>query len=136
MDLTAGPNRRAEWLNYWEQWGTGNPEDYPTADSMLSLLHPEDREEVARETAAFLSGEVEEFKSIHRVRHRDGSYHWALAQGVLSRDAHGRPIRSSGSVIDINDLKRAEEALARANDVSGCSWTMPRMRFSCSTTTG
>ena len=30
---------------------------------------------------------------------------------MLFRDAQGRPIRSSGSVIDINDLKRAEEAL-------------------------
>ena len=47
LDLTAGPNGRVEWLNYWEQWGTGNPEDYPTAGSMLSLLHPEDRDEVA-----------------------------------------------------------------------------------------
>jgi len=111
LDLTAGPNGRTEWLNYWEQWGTGNPENYPTAGSMLSLLHPEDRDEVARDTAEFLSGEVEEFKSVHRVQHRDGSYHWALARGVLFRDAQGRPIRSSGSVIDINDLKRAEEAL-------------------------
>ena len=46
LDLTAGPNRRPEWLNYWEQWGTGNPEDYPTAESMMGLLHPEDRDEV------------------------------------------------------------------------------------------
>ena len=30
---------------------------------------------------------------------------------MLFRDAQGKPIRSSGSVIDINDLKRAEEAL-------------------------
>ena len=42
-DMTAGPNGRVEWLNYWEQWGTGNPEDYPTAGSMMSLVHPEDR---------------------------------------------------------------------------------------------
>ncbi len=53
LDLTAGPNGRVEWLNYWEQWGTGNPEDYPTADSMMSLVHPEDRDEVARHTEAF-----------------------------------------------------------------------------------
>ncbi len=111
MDLTAGPNRHPEWLNYWEQWGTGNPDDYPTHKSMMGLLHPEDRDKVARDTEAFVSGEVEEFKSVHRVQHRDGTYHWALAQGVLFRDAQGRPIRSSGSVIDINDLKRAEEAL-------------------------
>ena len=30
---------------------------------------------------------------------------------MLFRDAQGRPIRSSGSVIDINDLKQAEENL-------------------------
>ncbi|HKM54882.1 MAG TPA: PAS domain S-box protein, partial [Isosphaeraceae bacterium] len=115
-DLTAGPNGRVEWLNYWEQWGTGNPEDYPTANSMQSLLHPEDRDEVARLTEAYLSGEVKEFKSVHRVQHRDGSYHWALAQGMLFRDAQGRPIRSSGSVIDINDLKRAEENLRESEE--------------------
>ncbi|HYW82943.1 MAG TPA: PAS domain S-box protein, partial [Spirochaetia bacterium] len=115
-DMTAGPNRRVEWLNYWEQWGTGNPEDYPTAASMISLVHPEDRDEVARLTEAYVSGEVKEFKSAHRVQHRDGSYHWALAQGVLFRDAQGRPIRSSGSVIDINDLKRAEEKLRESEE--------------------
>ena len=115
-DLTAGPNGRVEWLNYWEQWGTGNPEDYPTANSMLSLLHPEDRDEVARLTEAYVSGEVKEFKSVHRVQHRDGSYHWALAQGMLFRDAQGRPIRSSGSVIDINDLKQAEEKLRESEE--------------------
>ncbi len=111
MDLTAGPNGHVEWLNYWEQWGTGTPEDYPTAGSMRNLLHPEDRDEVSRLSDAYFRGEVSEFKSVHRVRHRDGSYHWALARGVLFRDAHGRPIRSSGSIIDINDLKRTEEAL-------------------------
>ncbi|HWT78014.1 MAG TPA: PAS domain S-box protein, partial [Candidatus Methylomirabilis sp.] len=115
-DMTAGPNGRVEWLNYWEQWGTGNPEDYPTADSMISLVHPEDRDEVARLTEAYVSGEVKEFKSVHRVQHRDGSYHWALAQGMLFRDAQGRPIRSSGSVIDINDLKQAEENLRESEE--------------------
>ena len=63
-----------------------------------------------------MSGEVEEFNSVHRVQHRDGSYHWALVQGVLLRDAQGRPIRSSGSVIDINDLKRAEENLRESEE--------------------
>ena len=116
LDLTAGPNALAEWLNYWEQWGTGNPEDYPTADSRMCLVHPEDRDEVARLTEAFVSGEVEEFKSAHRVQHRDGSYHWAFVRGMLFRDAQGRPIRSSGSVIDINDLKQAEEKLRESEE--------------------
>ena len=83
---------------------------------MMSLVHPEDRDEVARLTEAYVSGEVKEFKSVHRVQHRDGSYHWALAQGMLFRDAQGRPIRSSGSVIDINDLKRAEEKLRESEE--------------------
>ena len=48
--------------------------------------------------------------------HRDGSYHWAFVRGVLFRDAQGRPIRSSGSVIDINDLKQAEEKLRESEE--------------------
>ena len=35
---------------------------------------------------------------------------------MLFRDAQGRPIRSSGSVIDINDLKRAEEKLRESEE--------------------
>ena len=70
-----------------------------------------------RRLEAFESGEVEEFKSVHRVQHRDGSYHGALAQGMLFRDAEGMPIRSSGRRrIDINDLKRAEENLRESEE--------------------
>ena len=54
LDLRAGSNGRVEWLNYWEQWGTGNPEDYPTAVSMRSLLHPEDRDEVCASATRIL----------------------------------------------------------------------------------
>jgi PAS domain S-box-containing protein len=110
-DMTDGLDGQIEWLNFREQWGTGKPEDYPTADSAMTLVHPDDRDRLTRLMEAYLCDEIKEFKSTHRVQHRDGSYHWALNQGVLFRDAQGKPIRWSGSIIDITHLKRAEEAL-------------------------
>jgi two-component system sensor histidine kinase/response regulator len=112
-DMTGGleGDGRAEWLNFWEQWGSGNPDEHLTSAAVMSIVHPDDRDRLARLIEAYLSGETNEFKSEHRAIHRDGSYHWMLTRGLVFRDSKGNPLRFSGSTIDITDQKRAEEAL-------------------------
>ncbi len=48
------------------------------------------------------------------LRAEDGTYRWQLHQAVVLRDAEGKPLRFVGTSTDIDDQKRAEEALRQA----------------------
>src|SRR5262249_14775484 len=73
-------------------------------------FHPDDAEEVtARWFSAVRSGT--RFESRHRIRAADGSYRWFLCRALPARDAEGRIVRWAGSLVDIDDLAQAEEAL-------------------------
>jgi len=78
----------------------------------MKVIHPDDAD---RTVAAFLrclkTGEP--FVSEHRVRHVDGTYRWFSASARASRDRNGRVTGWYGTTIDIEDRKRAEEALQR-----------------------
>ena len=50
-----------------------------------------------------------------RLRRADGAYHWFLTRGVPLRDATGSIVKWFGTCTDIDELKRAEEALRNAN---------------------
>src|SRR5262249_36007680 len=41
--------------------------------------------------------------------YKDGSLHWNLSRGVAIRDPNGRPIRFTGTSVNITRLKQAEE---------------------------
>lgn len=74
-------------------------------------LHPRDYPRVMRELEAFLRDPRRGFVSEQRLRHRDGSYRWMLAQGSMSFDAAGRPVRLLGSLVDITQFKQLEQSL-------------------------
>src|SRR5262249_50974874 len=45
-----------------------------------------------------------------RVRQTDGSWRWVGVRGVCVRDAEGQPLRMAGSLTDVDQRRRAEEA--------------------------
>ena len=47
-------------------------------------------------------------------RAADGEYRWFLVRGVPLRDQHGKIVRWYGTLTDIEDRKRAGEALQRS----------------------
>lgn len=75
------------------------------------LIHPDDAEWVRSNIQKYLQGNTSEYASEHRLQHRDGSYRWILARGVVLRDVHGTPYRMAGSSSDITKRKLAESAL-------------------------
>src|SRR5262249_18496917 len=82
------------------------------------FVHSDDRERVALATRAYLSGQTKEYETEYRLRHADGSYRWVLSRGVAERDHCGTPIRLTGSIGDVTELKRAEAAAREAKEVA------------------
>lgn len=79
-------------------------------------FHPEDRGLAAeRWLQATSSGEPYEIE--YRLRRWDGVYHWMLGRAVPMRDAEGNIVKWFGTCTDIDDLKRTQERLDKAQHV-------------------
>lgn len=81
------------------------------------LLHPEERERVARLKQDHLEHGAE-YRAEMRLRHASGAYRTCLVRGKAQRDAGGNPVRMAGTVTDITDRKRFESTLAFLADAS------------------
>ncbi len=78
-----------------------------------SFIHPEDREKMLTSWRRCLaSGEV--FQSESRVLRSDGQYLWFFHRNVPLRDDQENVVMWYGASIEIDDRKRAEEALKKA----------------------
>ena len=76
-----------------------------------AVIHPEDlNRHMQKWRASLASGELFEDEARFR-RAGNGEYGWFLSRGVPLRDKHGRILKWYGIVADIEDRKRAEEAL-------------------------
>jgi C4-dicarboxylate-specific signal transduction histidine kinase len=80
----------------------------------MNAVHPEDREKASRAFwEAVRSGQGFAFET-RSLRAQDGTYRWHLQQAVVLRDAEGKVLKFVGTTTDIEDQKRAEEALRQA----------------------
>lgn len=80
-----------------------------------AAIHPEDvAAMVERWRAALATGEPYEHEA--RVRRADGEYRWMAHREVPLRDERGNIVKWYSSSIDIEDRKRAEDALRQSED--------------------
>jgi PAS domain S-box-containing protein len=88
-------------------------QEMQSREAVASTFHPEDQKrlEVARQRAS-ANGAPLEIEA--RVRGKDGGHRWFLIRDNPFRDEHGRILRWYGTRTDIEDRKRAEEALRRS----------------------
>jgi len=112
------------WVEY-----TGMKPGEAVGRGWLKAYHPEDRDaHVAKWRASKESGEL--FKNEARILGADGKYRWFLTQGVPLRDESGKIIRWYGTNVDIDDRKRAEEAVRRSEkELRDLIGTIPAMVF-------
>ncbi|MEB3289142.1 MAG: PAS domain S-box protein [Leptolyngbya sp.] len=115
IDLTTGnvvvSPEYAKMLGY-------DIDDYQeTEETWSQTLHPEDRDAATALYAAYIAGEIPEYKLRFRLKTRSGKWKWVLSLGkIVAWDETGRPTRMLGTHTDIDDLKQAEEAL-RASEI-------------------
>ncbi len=87
------------------------------AEAWLDLVHPEDLASVLETARAHEADECPLFKVEHRMRTEDGQWKWILNWGrIVERDPDGAPLRAVGIHLDVNDRRRAEEALRKSKE--------------------
>jgi PAS domain S-box-containing protein len=83
-------------------------------EAWMTAVHPEDRESAAQSFwKGVQSGQGFGFEC-RSLRAQDGVYRRHLQQAVVLRDAEGKILKFVGTTTDIDDQKRAEEALRQA----------------------
>ncbi|HUN84481.1 MAG TPA: PAS domain-containing protein [Terracidiphilus sp.] len=102
-------------------------EDMPKGDYRARTYHPEDYEKKREERRLALTRPVP-FESEQRVLGKDGRYRWILSRYNPVLDEQGRVDRWYVAATDIDDRKKAEEALqASERDLSLMINAIPAM---------
>jgi diguanylate cyclase (GGDEF)-like protein/PAS domain S-box-containing protein len=97
-----------------EMIGSPRPAGKVPFDSLVELVHADDRPLVQAQLKAVLKGERQMYDIDHRVRTAAGTFVWIHSKGrVIARDPEGRAIRLAGTNDPINDRKVAEQELYR-----------------------
>jgi len=94
-------------------FGYGENDIGESLEDWARLLHPDEKDWMLKFLKDFLAGTSSTVTVEYRLRHKDGSYRWIVAHGLVLRDEQGKAYRFVGSHGDITDRKRAEEALER-----------------------
>jgi len=109
-----GPDWKPLFANRRELEYTGlTPQEAQSGDAVARIFHPEDLKklEALRER---MRTEGAPFEMEARIRGKDGQYRWFLIRDNPLRDEQGRIVRWCGTRTDIEDRKRADEALRKA----------------------
>jgi PAS domain S-box-containing protein len=92
-----------------------DPERFvPSRESVLALIHPDDREAFSRLRAHAIE-QRRPFVHEFRIRRADGTQAWLGHRGQAEYDAEGNPLRSFGVAMDITERKQVEEMLRDAD---------------------
>jgi len=89
------------------------PREAQSKDAVAQIFHSEDLKRLEDLRQRMLT-EGAPFEMEARIRGKDGQYRWFLIRDNPFRDAQGRVLRWYGTRTDIEDRKRAEEALRKA----------------------
>ena len=84
-------------------------------DSFKNHLHPDDLDSTWKAINRHINAD-EVFDVEKRVRRRRGSYRWFRIRAAGVRDENGDVVRMSGSIQDVTERKKFEEALRQSND--------------------
>jgi len=95
------------------------------------LVHPDDLPRAMKVLEAYLEGHSDTYNPEIRMRTKSGDWKWIQAIGkVLERDEEGTPTRAAGIHLDIDERKRAEQALKeREAQLRGLTNSIPGVVF-------
>jgi len=100
----------------WKELLGYRDDELPNHESTFrKLMHPDDQQQVWDAVQAHLKdGRVYDVEL--RLRSKSGEYRWFRARGHAERGDNGEHVRMAGSITDITDRRRAEEALRASEE--------------------
>jgi PAS domain S-box-containing protein len=117
MVITAEPDGAIDYVNAYTTDYTGFTPEQFRGWGWQPALHPEDLPRCLELwTHSLATGEPYEIE--FRVRRADGAFRWNLNRALALRDDSGRITKWLGSCIEIDDQKRAQEALREAKEAA------------------
>jgi PAS domain S-box-containing protein len=96
--LGYGPDELADHLSTWK-----------------SLVHPGDGARVLELVRAVAEGRQESFETEMRLRHKDGHWVHVLSRAYMELSAEGRPLRLTGTHVDVSARIEAEARIQELN---------------------
>jgi PAS domain S-box-containing protein len=107
------PNGRLDIDDQWAKLlGYKKEELTPcTIDTWAKLTHKHDSDTVLKKAGEAIKNVSEKmFETQFRMRHKNGRWVWILSRGkITEKDQEGRPVRLTGTHIDISKRKHAEQ---------------------------
>jgi PAS domain S-box-containing protein len=92
-----------------------------TIEAFKNLIHPDDRTLVEAAIESCLE-QGNEIRVIHRVNQPDGTVRWLIERGNVIRNEKNLAVRMLAAVMDITNMRKANEERARLAEIVGASW--------------
>jgi PAS domain S-box-containing protein len=115
MLWTCGTDKLCDYVNQsWLDF-TGRPLDVELGTGWTDCVHPEDLERCYKVFTDSFDAR-QSFRMEYRLRRHDGEYRWVLDAGTPRFTESGMFEGYIGSAVDVTEIKRAEKAVATANE--------------------
>ena len=105
------------WSNENHQllYGLTLNDPVPSDQEWISRLHPDDRERIVKLQKDAFESDTNVFISEYKFRGEGNNYINVYDRCYIIRNAEGKPIRATGSMMNITESKKAEEKIAASN---------------------
>ncbi|MDB5102868.1 MAG: hypothetical protein JWP91_557 [Fibrobacteres bacterium] len=112
------PAGKETWWNEraFQMLGYDPKETVPSHETWSARIHPEDRSIAMRTLEDAFKGNMGAWAREYRILRPDGSIVHIYSRGYVVRNESGDPIRILGTMLDITELKRAEEAVRESEE--------------------
>ena len=106
------------WSNETHQrlYGLTLSDPVPSEDMWIARIHPNDRERMINRQAEALASNQNVFISEYRFKAEGAGDRNIYDRCYIVRDNDGRPLRMVGSMMDITERKKIEDALAKSEN--------------------
>ncbi len=109
-------NKEAYYSNRFKEiLGVHSINIKPQIESWIERIDPRDKAEVIKALENYLSGKSPTFRVEHRIK-VNGKSRWVVISGEATYDAKNNPIKITGFLKDITEIKEAQLALKESQE--------------------